>query len=87
MLDFEARSDKKCQNWPEYTSVPNRRACMFISGKVGLLSCIDVKRQTLPEINVHAHLFGTLEYAPKNSIIDRPPCIPVPRFNEIQGIS
>ena len=21
-----------------------------------------VKKQTLPEINVHAHLFGTLEY-------------------------
>ena len=35
---------------------------MFISGKVCLLSYIDVKRQTLPEINVHAHLFGTLEY-------------------------
>ena len=45
-----------------YSSVPNRRACMFISGKVCLLSSIDVKRQTLPEINVHARLFGTLEY-------------------------
>ena len=40
-----------------YFSVRNRRAC-----KVCLLSSIDVKRQTLPEINVHAHLFGTLEY-------------------------
>ena len=45
-----------------YSSVPNRRACMFISGKVCLLSSIDVKRQTLPEINVHARQFGTLEY-------------------------
>ena len=30
--------------------------------KVGLLGYIKVKRQTLPEINVHAPLFGTLEY-------------------------
>ena len=40
-----------------YSSVPNRRACTFISGKVCLLSSIDVKRKTLPEINMHACLF------------------------------
>ena len=44
-----------------YSSVPNRCACSFISGKVCLLSSIDAKRQTLPEINVQARLFGTLE--------------------------
>ena len=44
-----------------YSSVPNRRACTFISNKVCLLSSIDVKRQTLLEINVHVCLFGTLE--------------------------
>ena len=36
---------------------------MFISGKVFLLTSTEDKRQTLPEINVHARLFGTLEYA------------------------
>ena len=46
----------------KYSNVPNRRSCMFISGKVCLLSSNNVKRQTLPEINVHARLFGTLEY-------------------------
>ena len=45
-----------------YSNVPNKRACTFISGKVCLLGSIKVKRQTLPEINMHAHLFGTLEY-------------------------
>ena len=44
-----------------FSSVPNRRACTFISGKVCLLASIEDKRQTLPEINEHAHLFGTLE--------------------------
>ena len=42
-----------------YSSVPNRRAYTFISGKVCLLTSIENKRQTLPEIN---GLFGTLEY-------------------------
>ena len=37
---------------------------MFISGKVFLLDYIKVRRQTLPEINLHARLFGILEYAP-----------------------
>ena len=45
-----------------YSSVLNRRACTFISGKVCLLTSIEDKRQTLPEINMHARLFGTLEY-------------------------
>ena len=30
--------------------------------KVCLLTLIELKRQILPEINLHAHLFGTLEY-------------------------
>ena len=34
----------------------------FISSKVCLLTSIEDKRQTLPEINMHARLFGTLEY-------------------------
>ena len=46
-----------------YSSVPNRRICTFISGKVYLLSSIDVKRQTLTEINVHARLFGRVKRA------------------------
>ena len=46
-----------------YSSVPNRHACTFISGKVCLLTLIEDKIQTLPEINVHARLIGTLEYA------------------------
>ena len=40
----------------------NERACTFISGKVCILGSIKVRIQTLPEINVHARLFGTLEY-------------------------
>ena len=36
-----------------YSSVPNRRACTFISGKVCLLTSIEDKRQTLPEISMH----------------------------------
>ena len=44
-----------------YSNVPNKRACTFISGKVCLLGSIKVRRQTLPDINVHARLFGTLE--------------------------
>ena len=42
--------------------MPNKRACTFISGKVCLLGSIKVRRQALPEINVLARLFGTLEY-------------------------
>ena len=44
-----------------YFSVPNRHARTIISSKVCRLSSIYVKRQTLPEINVHARLFSTLE--------------------------
>ena len=44
-----------------YSSVPKRHACTFISGKVCLLSSIDVKRQSLQEINMREHLFGRLE--------------------------
>jgi hypothetical protein len=44
-----------------YSNVPNKRACTFISGKVYLFVSIKVRRQSLPEINVHARLFGTLE--------------------------
>ena len=40
--------------------MPNKRACMFISGKVCLLDAIKVRGQTWPEIIVHARLFGTL---------------------------
>ena len=43
--------------------MPNKRACTFISGKVCPLTLKEPKRQTLPEINVHARLFGTLEYS------------------------
>ena len=42
---------------------------MFISGKVCLLAYIKVRGQTLPEINVHAHLFGTLEYLKSSLLI------------------
>jgi hypothetical protein len=45
-----------------YSNVPNKRACTFISGKVFLLGSIKVRGQNLPEINVHARLFGTLAY-------------------------
>ena len=45
-----------------YSNVQNKRACTFISGKVCPLTLIEPKRQTLLEINMHAHLFGTLEY-------------------------
>ena len=45
-----------------YSNVPNKRARTFISGKVCLLTLIEPEWQTLPEINVHARLFGTLEY-------------------------
>ena len=44
-----------------YSNVPNKRACTFI---VCLRTLIEPKRQTLPEINLHARLFGILEYAP-----------------------
>ena len=44
-----------------YSNVPNKPAYTFISGKVCLLGSIKVRGQTLPEINVHARLFGTLE--------------------------
>ena len=43
-------------------NVPNKRACTIISGQVCPLTLIASKRQTLPEINMHARLFGTLEY-------------------------
>ena len=46
----------------EYSNVPNKRAYTFISGKVCLLGSIKVRRQTLPEINVHVRLFGILEH-------------------------
>ena len=45
----------------KYSNVPNKRVCTFISGKVCLLGSIKVKRHTMLEINVYAHLFGTLE--------------------------
>ena len=45
-----------------YSNVPNKRARTFISGKVCLLTLIEPKRQTLPEINAQGLLFGTLEY-------------------------
>jgi hypothetical protein len=44
--------------------VPNKRVYTFISSKVCLLTLIEPKRQTLPEINVYARLFSTLEYSP-----------------------
>ena len=42
--------------------MPIKRACTFISCKFCLLGSIKVRRQNLPEINMHARLFGTLEY-------------------------
>ena len=36
-----------------YSILPNRYVCTFISGKVCLLTLIEAKRQTLPEINVY----------------------------------
>ena len=48
-----------------YSNMQNERACTFISGKVCILGSIKVRIQTLPEINVHARLFGTLEYCTK----------------------
>ena len=48
--------------------MPNKRACTLISGKVCLLTLIEPKKQTLPEINVHARLFGTLEYIRIHSV-------------------
>ena len=47
-----------------YSILPNRHVYTFISGKVCPLASIKVKRQTLPEINIHVLLFGTLEYVP-----------------------
>ena len=44
-----------------YSNVPNTRVYTFISSKDCLLTLIEPKRQTLLEINVYAHLFGTLE--------------------------
>ena len=46
-----------------YSNMQNERPCTFISGKVCILGSIKVRIQTLPEINVHARLFGTLEYS------------------------
>ena len=40
--------------------MPNKRACTFISGKVCILTLIEPKIQTLPEINVHARSFCIL---------------------------
>ena len=45
-----------------YSRVPNRSPCAFISGKVCLLTLIEPKRQTLPEISVYTCLFGSIEY-------------------------
>ena len=45
-----------------YSSVLNRQPCMFISGKVCILTLIEAKRQTLPEINIQGCLFRALEY-------------------------
>ena len=54
--------------WIYYSRVPNRSPCAFISGKVCILGSIKVRRQTLPEINAHGLLFGTLEYYAKGQI-------------------
>ena len=43
------------------SSVPNKRVCTFISGKLCLLTSIEDKRPTLLVMNVHTRLFGTLE--------------------------
>ena len=51
-----------------YSNVPNKPACTFISGKVCLQTLIELKRQFLPEINMHARLFGTLEYTVSHTI-------------------
>ena len=49
--------------------MPNKCTSTFISGKVCLLGSIEGRGLTLPEINVHAHLFGTLEYLTPEEII------------------
>ena len=46
----------------KYSRVQNNWPCMFISGNVCLLTLIEAKRQTLPKINVHGQLFGTLNW-------------------------
>jgi len=51
----------QCSDCSLYSRVPNRSPCAFISGKVCLLTLIEPKRQTLPEINAQGLLFGTLE--------------------------
>ena len=45
-----------------YSILPNRRVYTFISSKVCLLTLIETKRQTSPEINIQGHLFRTLKY-------------------------
>ena len=58
-----------------YSNVPNKRACTFISGKVCLLTLIEPRTQTLPEITVHARLledflfFETSADASKNQML------------------
>ena len=54
-----------------YSNVPNKSACTFISGKAYLVGSIEVRAQNLLEINVHARLFGTLEYLLKNQYTQR----------------
>ena len=66
MLPFIVQSQEKFENcvfiWVIYSNVPNKRECTVISSKVCVLTFIEPKRQTLLEINMHARLFGTLEY-------------------------
>ena len=63
----------------QYSNVPNKPACTFISGKVCLLTLIEPKRQTFLEINVHAGLCGTLEYM-------MPVCTTLTKFTVIKRL-
>ena len=44
-----------------YSILPNKRVYTFISGQVCLLTLLEPKRQTWPEINVYTRLFGSIE--------------------------
>ena len=46
----------------KYSILPNKRVYTFISGQVCLVTLIEPKRQTWPEINMYTRLFGSIEY-------------------------
>ena len=58
VLQYKTLWGKFCQSW----IVQLHPQFQIMYCKVCLLILIELKRQTLPEINVYAHLFGTLKY-------------------------